>query len=123
MPQALRVLFVEDQADLRELMAEVFSDLGMHVRTAPDAESAYQMLLSGIEIDVLFSDVYMPGQMTGAELCMRVLKLLPQVRIVLASGHARHQLPSLPGEIDFIQKPYSLDKVVKLLRGGLAQVA
>ncbi|SEL16404.1 Response regulator receiver domain-containing protein [Pseudoxanthomonas sp. GM95] len=116
MSKPLRILYVEDQVDLRDLMADVFADMGMDVKLAADAQTAFEMLTSGTEVDVLFTDVYMPGQMTGAELSLRVQKMMPHIKIVLASGHSRHQLPPLPSEIEFVQKPYSLGQVIKMLQ-------
>lgn len=118
MTQPLRVLFVEDQADLRELMADVLTGLGMDVHVAPDAQHAFDCLNSGRAFDVLFSDVYMPGHMTGAELSIRAARLFPQIRVVLASGHSRQQLPELPASVEFVQKPYSLSQVVDALRAA-----
>ncbi|WP_337054402.1 response regulator [Pseudoxanthomonas sp. USHLN014] len=117
MSKPLRILFVEDQADLRELMSDVFVQMGMEVVTLADAAAALELLAEGPQVDVLFTDVYMPGQMSGAELSMRVAQRWPQVRIVLASGHARHQLPELPPGVQFIQKPYSLQQAARLIRG------
>lgn len=117
MSKPLRILFVEDQADLRELMSDVFVQMGMEVVTLADAAAALELLAEGPQVDVLFTDVYMPGQMSGAELSMRVAQRWPQVRIVLASGHARHQLPELPSGVQFIQKPYSLQQAARLIRG------
>ncbi len=116
MSQPLRILLVEDQADLRELMADAFTGLGMQVVAAADANSALSLLKEGTAVDVLFSDIYMPGQMSGAELAMRVCKQFPEVRVILASGHGRHQLPELPASVEFVQKPYSLAQVIRLLR-------
>jgi CheY-like chemotaxis protein len=120
MSQPLRVLLVEDQADLRELMADAFTGLGMEVATAADADDALSLLRQGMAVDVLFSDVYMPGQMSGAELAMRVCRQFPQVRVILASGHGRQQLPELPVKVEFVQKPYSLAQVTGLLRSYAA---
>ncbi len=113
--KSLSVLFVEDQDDLRELMSDVFKQMGMQVRTAPDAMAALDMLSEGPQVDVLFTDVYMPGRMSGAELSMVASQRWPDMRIVLASGHARHQLPQLPDCVRFVQKPYSLQQAARLI--------
>lgn len=120
MSQPLRILLVEDQADLRELMVDVFAGLGMQVQSAGDATTALELLRQGHAFDVLFSDVYMPGQMSGAELSIRVCKQFPDLRVILASGHARHQLPELPANVEFVQKPYSLSQVIRMLQSTKA---
>lgn len=123
MSQTLRILLVEDQADLRELMADVFASLGMDVASATDAEGALALLDAGPAFDVLFSDVYMPGRMSGAELGMHVSRQYPQLRVILASGHGRHQLPELPAGAEFVQKPFSLGQVARMLQACQAQPA
>ncbi len=116
MTASLRVLVVEDQGDLRELMADVLGGICGEVRIAAEAESALAILRGGYACDVVFSDVHMPGSMSGAELGRIVVEEMQDVRVILASGHARHQLPRLPEGIDFMQKPYRLNQLVGLLK-------
>lgn len=117
MSEGLRVLLVEDQADLRDLVAEVLEGFGMQVHSTDTAAAAWDVLQQGHEYDVLFSDVHMPGHLSGAELSARVTSTMPNVRVVLSSGHARYQLPQLPASVEFLQKPYRLNQLVSLLRG------
>lgn len=115
---ALRVLLVEDQADLRELLADVMQDKGMDVRTVGNADAAMELLQSGYACDVLFSDVQMPGQISGAQLGDYVARTLPQARVILASGHPRFKLPPLPPGAHFLQKPFRLGQFFELIEGA-----
>lgn len=116
--EALRVLLVEDQADLRDLLADVMQDRGMDVRTVGNAHAAMDLLASGYVCDVLFSDVHMPGQISGAQLGEHVARILPDARVILASGHPPFKLPPLPAGAHFLQKPFRLNQFFDLVAGA-----
>ncbi len=115
---ALRVLLVEDQADLRDLLADVMQDRGMDVRTVGNAHAAMDLLASGYTCDVLFSDVHMPGEISGAQLGEHVARVLPDARVILASGHPPFKLPPLPAGAHFLQKPFRLNQFFDLVAGA-----
>lgn len=110
-----RVLVVEDQFELRDLLADVLSELGMEVRMADDGQAAMR-LLQEQPCDVLFSDIHMPGPVGGLELAAYAKRVCPSARIVLASGHPRSQLPPLPEGAWFLQKPFRLNQFAELVR-------
>lgn len=114
-PPALRVLLVEDQADLRDLLADVMQDRGMEVRTVGNAHAAMELLDAGYACDVLFSDVHMPGEISGAQLGEHVARTLPAARVILASGHPPFKLPPLPAGAHFLQKPFRLNQFFELV--------
>lgn len=115
MSAALRVLLVEDQFELRDLLADVLQEMGMQVRTADDGEAALQ-ILEEFPCDVLFSDIHMPGPINGLDLASRVMQARPQARVILSSGHPRFQLAPLPPGAHFLQKPFRLGQFTELLR-------
>lgn len=116
MTESLKVLLVEDQDDLRDLMAEMLGACCGEVRTASEAESALAILREGYDCDVMFSDVHMPGTMTGTELGRIVARECEGVHVILSSGHARHQLDALPPGVDFMQKPFRLSQLMGVLK-------
>ncbi|UUF03172.1 response regulator [Xanthomonas hortorum] len=120
MTESLRLLMVEDQEELRELIGEALRDAGITVDTADDGHSALRMLRESGPYDVVFSDIRMPNGMSGIELSEQVTQLLPQARIILASGFAKAQLPPLPPQVDFLPKPYRLRQLIDMLRGVAA---
>lgn len=116
MSEPLRVLMVEDQQDLRELIGQALQDFGIDIHTADDGPAALRLMQDPGGFDVVFSDISMPNGMSGVELSEHVADVLPNARIILASGYARSQLPPLPEHVEFLPKPYRLRQLVTLLQ-------
>ena len=116
MTDSLRLLMVEDQQELRDLIGEALRDAGITVDTADDGHSALRMLRENGPYDVVFSDIRMPNGMSGIELSEHVAREQPQARMILSSGYARSQLPPLPEQVEFLPKPYRLRQLVQLLK-------
>ena len=105
------ILFVEDEPLLGELMTEALTDKGFEVRVAPDAGHALRYLLSGGEVDVLFTDIDLGEGMDGATLARLARAIRPQLPVVYASGRRSvEQLDTVPGSV-FLPKPYTLNQV------------
>jgi len=113
-----KALVVDDQPEMLSLALELFSTLGYEVLSANDSAGALDILRRMPDIDVLFSDVLMPG-MNGIALAREARNLVPDIKVVLASGFP---LPALNGadlddtEFDFVDKPYRLAEIARLLR-------
>jgi len=116
MSEPLRVLMVEDQQDLRELIGQALQDFGIEIHTAADGPTALRLMQDPGGFDVVFSDISMPNGMSGVELSEHVADVLPNARMILASGYARSQLPPLPDHVEFLPKPYRLRQLVTLLQ-------
>lgn len=113
----LRVLMVEDQQELRELMGQALQDFGIEIHTAVDGPTALELIEQQPDFDVVFSDISMPNGMTGVQLSHHVAKALPNARMILSSGFARSQLEEpLPAHVEFLPKPYRLNQLIKLLK-------
>ena len=112
-----RALIVDDQDDVRDMAAALFSTLGYDVLTARDGVEALELLQGSKRIDVLFSDVVMP-RMNGIALAAQARLVAPGMKIILASGYAAEAVADglAQGDFDFISKPYSLAQIVKKLR-------
>ena len=105
------ILFVEDEPLLGELMTEALTDKGFEVEVAPDASHALRHLLSGAEVDVLFTDIDLGAGMDGATLAQLAREMRPKLPVVYASGRrSADQLNTVPGSV-FLPKPYSLNQV------------
>ena len=115
MTSNVRMLMVEDQGPLRELISEALRDMGLQIDTADDGPTAVRMMREQ-PYDVVFSDINMPNGMSGIELSEHVAELQPQARMFLASGFARAQLPPLPESAVFLPKPYRLRQLIDLIR-------
>lgn len=110
------VLVVEDEVLISNLVADVLSASGFLVHEVTTADEALEYIDSGAAIDVLFTDINLPGGMNGAELATRARQMRPEMPIVYASG--RYKLseiaPLVPRSL-FMAKPYDPNDVCALL--------
>ena len=110
------VLLVEDEVLISMLVAETLSDHGFAVREAATADEALRYIDSGGAVDVLFTDVNLPGGMDGAELASRARERRPELPIVYASGrYSNSDLGGLVSRSVFVPKPYNPEEVCTLL--------
>ena len=105
------ILFVEDEPLLGELMTEALTDKGFEVEVAPDAGHALRYLLSGADVDVLFTDIDLGQGMDGATLAQIAREMRPTLPIVYASGRRSLSEFETVSNSTFLQKPYSLSQV------------
>ncbi len=100
------ILVVEDDADVRSVTVARLEDLGYRVLEADGASAALKTLGTDNQIDLLFTDVVMPGGMNGIDLASRALELRPGLKVLFASGYASTfpTTGNVPGEL--LQKPY-----------------
>ena len=120
--RACRILVVEDNDDVRELAESMLEMAGYDVLSAPSGERALGMLENGEPIDLLFTDVIMPGGMNGLELIERVHARRPGLPVLVTTGY----MDELPGRakrnepLDVLAKPYHhqdlLDRVGAALK-------
>jgi len=118
---ARRVLIVDDNADVREMSAAFLSSLGYDTIEAESGEAALVMLAS-TTVDLVFSDVIMPGGMNGLQLIDTVRRTYPGVATLAATGYAENALerPASAPDLQILPKPFKLndlaDMVDKLTR-------
>jgi signal transduction histidine kinase len=114
-----RVLVVEDDPDVLDIAVSGLLDLGYDVKTAMDAHEALAILRASSGIDVLFSDVVMPGGMNGVQLAVEAQRICPELKILLTSGYAASALSQdhgLPETLEVLRKPYRHDDLAQKLR-------
>ncbi|HEY4981391.1 MAG TPA: response regulator [Pseudolabrys sp.] len=108
----LTVLLVEDEVLISNLVAESLSERGFTVHEVTTADDALRYIGSGADLDVLFTDVNLPGRMNGAELAERARVLRPDLPIVYASGrYSPADIGALVPRSIFVTKPYDLAEV------------
>lgn len=100
-----RVLLAEDDAVLRELVAEAMRDSGLTVIEVKSADEARRYLQSGGRADLVFSDVEMPGSMDGVEFGRWLRRNYPEMGLILTSGTMAAGARELG---QFIPKPYGI---------------
>ncbi len=109
-----RVLIVEDEGLLRELAVDEFTDAGFLVEEAANGEEGLALLKASAPFDVLFTDVRMPGSIDGWELVRLAGDLLPDIRVIYATGYAERPRPLTSSE-HFVSKPYRCEQIVDLI--------
>ena len=116
-PEPRAILIVEDEVLIRLLAADELRARGFGVLEASNADEAIAVLQSGVPIDLVFTDVRMPGSMDGVALAKFIHATCPGLKVIVASG-AR---PGPPEPDDtFIRKPYDPDMVVSRINDLLA---
>ncbi|MBW3618312.1 MAG: response regulator [Proteobacteria bacterium] len=121
--QGERILLVEDDAPVLALGVEMLTDLGYEVSSAPSGQEALDRVREGAKFDILFSDVVMPGGMTGVQLAHAVRDLRPEARILLTSGYVGELEPLAEQGFDLIDKPYERAALATRLRELLGERA
>jgi CheY-like chemotaxis protein len=106
--EKIRVLLVEDEALIAEIIGEALTDAGHDVHSVANAEDALAHLSGGARVDVLFTDINLPGEIDGAMLAERALKAVPALAVIYASGRwaLLEKLRGRPNAA-ILQKPYS----------------
>lgn len=118
------ILVVEDEALIRMNAAEMIQDAGWTALEAENSDEALQVLADHPEVDLLFTDINMPGKIDGLELASRVHETYPHVELVATSGkHIVIDDSMLPDDGTFLRKPYSLDDVTELIERKLGRSA
>jgi CheY-like chemotaxis protein len=104
-----RVLLVEDEPLICDVAAEALEEQGFEVQAVPDARAALRYLKSGKRVDILFTDVDLPGGMDGAALAQHARELRPHLPVMYTSGTRSkiEQMDPVMGSM-FLPKPYNL---------------
>ena len=114
------MLVVEDNAEVLELAVNTINDLGYRVLTAADGPSALDIVRGAETIDLLFSDVVMPGGMNGFELINRARAIRAGLRALVTSGYAnvRRSGADRP-DVPLLLKPYRRGDLAQCIRMAL----
>ena len=116
------ILVVEDDEEVRTTVAEMLGDLGYTVLTAKDASSALPILESGVKVDLLFTDVVMPGPLRSPELARKAKERMPQLGILFTSGYTENAIVHggrLDPGVNLLTKPYSRQLLASRIRRAL----
>jgi DNA-binding NtrC family response regulator len=101
------VLIVEDDAELRSLMAALFEDEQVDTIECESAEAALAtLLIGGREVAMIFADVQLRGVMDGIDLAREVKMRWPLLPVILTSGHPRERVGELPPGVAYMPKPW-----------------
>ena len=112
-PAGTSVLFVEDDVLVREAVVEALGAAGFAVRVAVNGDEALAQLERGLSVDIVFSDIVMPGSVSGIDLASAVRARWPALPVVLATGYTDRKL-TVPG-VKILAKPYDVEQLIGLL--------
>jgi len=108
-----RIMIVEDEVLIRAYLSEELRDAGFSVIEAAHADEALSYLKAGEKVDLVFSDIHMPGTFNGLELARQLRDLYPSLPVILTSGNPGPNTPD--GLAAFLAKPYTSDKAISLV--------
>src|SRR3569832_42059 len=117
------ILVVEDDPAVQATVVEMLGDLGYRVLKADDAESALGILKSGLPIDLLFTDVVMPGRLRSPELARQAKSLIPDIEVLFTSGYTQNAIVHggrLDPGVHLLTKPYRREQLARKVRHLLA---
>jgi signal transduction histidine kinase/CheY-like chemotaxis protein len=118
------ILLVEDNEPVREFAKAQLLYLGYRVLEAANGKDALAILREHPDIDLLFTDVVMPGGLNGRELANEARKLYPELKVLFCSGYAESailHLGLLNEHVQLLNKPYSRLQLARRIRGMLAE--
>jgi CheY-like chemotaxis protein len=121
----LTILLVEDTALLRNAVTRMLTDMGYEVIAAGSAEEALALLRSGRPVDLLFTNMALPGGIDGEELAIAARRLRPAVPALFTSGYTEWRLGDAAGSEQrngMIAKPYTRGELAVKLRALLDRV-
>lgn len=116
------VLVVEDEEDVRALVCRLLGGLGYRVLQAADGKTALALLRQEAAIDLLFTDVVLPGGVNGPQIASEAASQGRDIKVLYTSGYtgnAIQQLDALSTEVHLITKPYRIEELAHKVRGAL----
>ncbi|NUT01809.1 MAG: response regulator [Sphingomonas sp.] len=116
------ILVVEDDEEVRGTVTEMLRELGYTVLTAKDAANAFAILDSGVKVDLLFTDVVMPGPLRSPELARKARERVPGIAVLFTSGYTENAIVHggrLDPGVNLLTKPYSRQTLGARIRDAL----
>ncbi len=111
----LVVLVVEDEPLVRALTVDALEDEGFEVIEAPTGDQALRVLKARSDVDVVLTDVDMPGSIDGFQLARMARTMFPHVVVIVVSGGVRSGFTGLAPDARFVPKPYTGDLIIRMI--------
>jgi signal transduction histidine kinase/DNA-binding response OmpR family regulator len=118
------ILVVEDDLAVQATVVDMLAGLGYQVLKANDGDGALSVLRSGVPIDLLFTDVVMPGSVRSPELAREAKKLFPDIAVLYTSGYTQNAIVHggrLDPGVELLSKPYRRDDLARKIRNLLTK--
>ncbi|MDQ2927797.1 MAG: PAS domain-containing protein, partial [Pseudomonadota bacterium] len=120
------ILIAEDDAQVRATVVEMLSELGYRLLMADDAMAALRIVESGAPVDLLFTDVVMPGALKSPELARKVRECCPGIAVLFTSGYTENAIVHggrLDAGVELLSKPYTREELARKIRKVLDEGA
>jgi len=127
------IVLVVDDKIVRATVASMLEDFGYTVLLAQSGSEALAILKSGTKVDLLFTDVVMPGTISGRQLAERAIEIVPTLKVLFTSGYPENAIVHngrLDAGVELISKPYrreqlaaKVQRVLNSARGAPCQAA
>jgi len=123
-----RVLVMDDEAEIRELIKDVLENMGMEVLTCADGKTAIEIyrreMQSSAPIDLVILDLTVPGELGGKETLQELLKIDPKIKAIVSSGYSNDPIMSEYKKYGFkgvVSKPYQINELIVTVQNVLGQ--
>ncbi len=113
------ILVAEDDEQVRATVIELLGDLGYAVLKAKDAAGALSIIESGVPVDLLFTDVVMPGPLKSTELARHARERMPDIAVLFTSGYTENSIVHggrLDSGVELLSKPYTREALARKIR-------
>ncbi|MET0866472.1 MAG: ATP-binding protein [Pseudorhodoplanes sp.] len=120
------ILIVEDEAEVRALVVEALQDIGYRIIEAAEASSGLDILQSGAKIDLLLTDVILPGGLNGRQLADAGRAMRPGLKVMLMTGYMHNATDGqghLDAGIEIITKPFTVDTLARRVQSIIDELA
>ena len=111
----VRILVVEDELLIRVFVSDLLRDSGYDVIEAVDGDEALDVLNAGVAVDLVLSDVRMPGSTDGLALLKFVRDKLADLPVIITSGHLEPDVALAAGASHFLAKPFKVEEALKVV--------
>jgi CheY-like chemotaxis protein len=113
------ILVVEDDLSVQATVVDMLQALGYRVLRANDGQAALTILRSGVPVDMLFTDVVMPGPVRSVEVARQAKQMFPNIEVLFTSGYTQNAIVHggrLDPGVELISKPYRRDELARKIR-------
>jgi two-component system NtrC family sensor kinase len=118
-----RVLLVEDDVEVARVTAELLREIGFQPEWVRDGQAALAALERDPTIEVVMSDIVMPGGMSGLELARMLRQHRPELPVLLATGYSQYAAQVVKEGFALVEKPYRRDVLAASLRAAVERVS
>jgi two-component system sensor histidine kinase/response regulator len=116
-----RIMVVEDDADVRRYLVDFLSRVGFDVVEANNGDDALAKLGQAGRIDVLCTDIVMPGGLTGYDVARLALAIRPELKVIFMSGYSDQAGTAANGNSPFLAKPFRGNELVDMVRSVIGR--